>query len=585
MNRKQRQRKNVSKRGQFRSAGVAWLAVVVVAALVFAATGISGEMRTWTSASGSFSTEAELLEVTADGSVRLKRKDGREITVPLDKLSAADQEFARSQAPASPGGSGGSPSATTTPKSPEEVEAEASSCKTAKQAVLIYKFYLASPNLSVAQRTAATAKMKEWEAKAAEDQVRLGKNWMKKEEADKIREQAERKIEQAIEYLRLANGDLARKALEEASKLDPDSIQADFLMGVVYSAIANNDKKAQLHFEKCLKREPGNVSVLNNLAVTLVFQKKYGQAAQYWKTAATNSPKFKGLSQNIGSLITLSTTSQFKVPEKVLTDLASIYEELTTKHGMPRPSEVGFVLTPPYGSDWDRSKARKGGESEGQKESVIVGSGTGFVIAPQIIMTNHHVTENASGLLVLDPKNPRGEPLAAELIAEIEQPDLALIRCKTLTAPPVQLVDKLPGRGTDIMVLGYPLGPTFGTTLKSTRGAMVAMPDPALDNMFLYDALTNPGNSGGPLCDKCGRVAGVVRAVTGNVGGSYGAGIPIADALPFIQKHVPGFKITATDAKEVDWPAVDALVSQSTVLIMCKQDVQSDAGIGDSKRK
>jgi S1-C subfamily serine protease len=150
----------------------------------------------------------------------------------------------------------------------------------------------------------------------------------------------------------------------------------------------------------------------------------------------------------------------------------------------------------------------------------------------------------------------------------------------------VQLVDKLPGRGTDIMVLGYPLGPTFGTTLKSTRGAMVAMPDPAVDNMFLYDALTNPGNSGGPLCDKSGRVAGVVRAITGNVGGgAYGCGIPISDALPFIQKHVPGFKIATTAEKEVGWPDVDALVSQSTVLIMSKQDVQSDAGVGDSKRK
>jgi tetratricopeptide (TPR) repeat protein len=237
---------------------------IVVAALVWAPTGISGEMRTWKSASGTFSTEAELLEVTADGAVRLKLKDGREVRVPLDKLSPADQEFARAQSPASPSGSGtaGGSSATTTPKSPEEVEAEASSCKTAKEAVMIYKFYLA-----------------QWEAKAADDQVRLGKNWMKKEEADKIRKQAEAKIEQATEYLRLMNGDLARKALEEASKLDPDSIQADFLMGVVYSAIANNDKKAQLHFEKCLKREPGNVSVLNNLAVTLVFQKKYGQAA------------------------------------------------------------------------------------------------------------------------------------------------------------------------------------------------------------------------------------------------------------------------------------------------------------------
>ena len=113
-------------------------------------------------------------------------------------------------------------------------------------------------------------------------------------------------------------------------------------------------------------------------------------------------------------------------------------------------------------------------------------------------------SKGSTGLLVLDPKNPHGEPLAAELIAESEKPDLALVRCKALDAPPVRLVEKLPTRGTDIMVLGYPLGPTFGTTLKSTRGAVVAMPDAAVDNMFLYDAVTNPGNSGGPLCDKCG---------------------------------------------------------------------------------
>ena len=189
---------------------------------------------------------------------------------------------------------------------------------------------------------------------------------------------------------------------------------------------------------------------------------------------------------------------------------------------------------------------------------MVVSSGTGFVIAPHVILTNHHVVEGSTGLLVLDPKNPHGEPLAAELIAESEKPDLALVRCKSLDAPSVRLVEKLPTRGTDIMVLGYPLGPTFGTTLKSTRGAVVAMPDAAVDNMFLYDAVTNPGNSGGPLCDKCGRVAGVVRAVTGSVGGSYGAGIPIADAMPFIRQHVPELKVLTSEAIEIDWPAVDA---------------------------
>jgi S1-C subfamily serine protease len=290
----------------------------------------------------------------------------------------------------------------------------------------------------------------------------------------------------------------------------------------------------------------------------------------------------KALSQNIGSLITLSGNSpRFRVPESTMKELSAIYDELITKHGNPRPTEIGFVLTPPYGSGWEDKKGDSGG---GKTESVIVSSGSGFVVHPNVILTNEHVVKGASGLLVLNPKNPRGDPLPAELIAVSEKLDLALIRCTALDAPALRLTDKLPGRGTDIMVLGYPLGPSFGTTLKSTRGAMVAMPDPSLDNMFLYDALTNPGNSGGPLCDKSGRVAGVVRAVTGSVGGTYGAGIPIADAIPFIREHVPKLAPVATDFKEVDWPEVDAIVSPSTVLILTKEDMRTDA-IGGNKRK
>jgi S1-C subfamily serine protease len=192
--------------------------------------------------------------------------------------------------------------------------------------------------------------------------------------------------------------------------------------------------------------------------------------------------------------------------------------------------------------------------------------------------------EGASGLLVLDPKNSKAEAIPAELIAISDELDLALVRCNGLNAPAVRLVEKLPPRGSDIMVLGYPLGPSFGTTLKSTRGSMVAMPDPTLDNMCLYDAITNPGNSGGPLCDKTGRVAAVVRAVTGHVGGSYGAAIPVANALPFIRQHIPNFAVSATKVDELDWPAVDALVAPSTVLILTKEDLHTDTGVGDGKR-
>jgi len=50
--------------------------------------------RTWRDASGVFEIEATLVDVQ-DGKVRLKRKDGRILTVPIEKLSEADQAFLR----------------------------------------------------------------------------------------------------------------------------------------------------------------------------------------------------------------------------------------------------------------------------------------------------------------------------------------------------------------------------------------------------------------------------------------------------------------------------------------------------------
>ena len=54
------------------------------------------QLRTWTDDSGSFSVEAKFVELTAEG-VRLEKPNGNMVTVPLDRLSAADQQFARQQ--------------------------------------------------------------------------------------------------------------------------------------------------------------------------------------------------------------------------------------------------------------------------------------------------------------------------------------------------------------------------------------------------------------------------------------------------------------------------------------------------------
>jgi len=52
------------------------------------------ETRTWSDASGKYRIEAELV-YAGDGNVRLKKTDGRVVTVPLSKLSDADRRFVR----------------------------------------------------------------------------------------------------------------------------------------------------------------------------------------------------------------------------------------------------------------------------------------------------------------------------------------------------------------------------------------------------------------------------------------------------------------------------------------------------------
>ena len=53
---------------------------------------VNAKLREWTSSDGKFKIKAELVRSDA-ASVTLLRTDGQEVTVPLDKLSAADRKF------------------------------------------------------------------------------------------------------------------------------------------------------------------------------------------------------------------------------------------------------------------------------------------------------------------------------------------------------------------------------------------------------------------------------------------------------------------------------------------------------------
>ena len=71
--------------------------VVGFALLLTSASVCDAQVRKWTDATGKYSVEAELVDFK-DGQVRLRKPDGQVITVPLEKLRAADQEHVRQEA-------------------------------------------------------------------------------------------------------------------------------------------------------------------------------------------------------------------------------------------------------------------------------------------------------------------------------------------------------------------------------------------------------------------------------------------------------------------------------------------------------
>ncbi|MGA2257530.1 MAG: SUMF1/EgtB/PvdO family nonheme iron enzyme [Thermoguttaceae bacterium] len=82
------------------------VALVVLAAIGSLALAIAQEpsthqLRTWTDSTGKYTIQAEFVD-SKDGKVRLKKQDGKEVTIPVEKLSDADREFVRQQSKGKP---------------------------------------------------------------------------------------------------------------------------------------------------------------------------------------------------------------------------------------------------------------------------------------------------------------------------------------------------------------------------------------------------------------------------------------------------------------------------------------------------
>jgi S1-C subfamily serine protease/tetratricopeptide (TPR) repeat protein len=458
------------------------------------------------------------------------------------------------------------------PRSLRTVEADALNCRTASEARQVYKVHAANAANPPFLAGAIEARSQHWEQLASQKRVKLGNRWLKPGDHERETAAADDKVAHARDLLRGGQFELAKKELDEASALNPETAKAEFFIGMVY-AVMDNDLLAIEHWLEGLKREPNHACLLNNLAVSEVVSGRHRSAINHFRQASRLLPE-PAIVGNIAFAVKLSGT--LGVKGKDLDDLNDLARQTQAMlRSVPQPSRdpnagagqpnAGgtdiatanrFVYVSPYGKGWDGAgvagSAGGGGGAGGDKGrgseslgSVAIGYGTGFVVAPGVVLTNEHVVRSAREIVVHDPADFTRQ-LVATVIASDKDLDLALLVVKDLKAPPLKLAEALPPRTTDIMAMGFPGGPNLlGNRLKSTKGSVIAPGDPTLDGgNFLHSCLINPGNSGGPIVDEFGEVIGVVRAIAkiSEIGDSYSIGIPVDRVLPFFNEHRAKFE-------------------------------------------
>jgi hypothetical protein len=213
------------------------------------------------------------------------------------------------------------------------------------------------------------------------------------------------------------------------------------------------------------------------------------------------------------------------------------------------------------------------------------GTGSGAVVAPGIVLTNHHVVDGGARHQVISAHT--GGMREARLRWGSPELDLAVLEVDGLTLPEVLLGTMPLQTGEAVWAVGFPgiadaiTGDmSLQTTL--TRGVIsrlyrapwdVRAGGTALDQVQ-HDAAINPGNSGGPLISDCGMVVGVNTRSALSSQGVFVAS-RITEAVR--ELRALGIAVSTSDARCTDDEASAAREAAEAAARSAEQAVQAAA--------
>ncbi len=141
--------------------------------------------------------------------------------------------------------------------------------------------------------------------------------------------------------------------------------------------------------------------------------------------------------------------------------------------------------------------------------------GSGFVVAPNVVVTNAHVVAGGSRIRA---RRPDGRLVTARIVLFDDDRDLAVLAVPNLGLASLGIAEG--GEGKAGAVLGYPGGqntvrvaPAVVRREQSTLGRDIYGRDQTRRQVLFLASNLRPGDSGGALIDDQGRVIGVAFAI------------------------------------------------------------------------
>lgn len=377
----------------------------------------------------------------------------------------------------------------------------------ATDALRDYSEFSISHEFTDAQLSRVNQELSVWKERASFDLYRLGDNWVELDQLKVAERKSQEFLEQAATHLRNGSPKETIKALRGATNANPNDVTADYLLALAYCIPQSSESTAELaqkQFESILRRQPDYPPALNGLAISLLRQRKYGDAIQAMMSQHQNGIGSPELVQNLGRFLMLVEQGRVKVERSVIQRASNVLSEATARHpDYEFDTRTGYLHTVPV-LDW-RVRHRsidevKTAESPAPTSLKPLVEGAGFVVAPGYILTSRRAVYDerfgrgaADVVGVIDPASPQLET-AAVVIAISETLDLALLKTLDPTGSPVFVKDGPVNPDETVLAIGYVYGATKLGEVETaeTRLAPKADSEPDLPFGNLLVELTQP---------------------------------------------------------------------------------------------